>query len=580
MVEMKFAAQPDAGLAIIDRVPLRLRAIVLLGIAIFVYRFLLSPEFFIYEDDVHYYGEYLNKCPHIWDQFKWILANFPQGRPIGYIAQITLTCSVGEHLGLAYFINFLLIWANVALFFLLIDKLFGWKIAFISSLFAIIQPFDTTAAFYNSVAFADLGLFFGLIGANLLARERNASASLALLAALLTYEATIAVAALPLFAIAANKIRTADRRLLTWAPSALAAVIAPTVVYVVLRALFPDQRLTASLTPDLFHGMAVRFTLFVASIFKILWFSAGEVIRSQYPSALALSAFSVMALAALAALLLSPAAIAKEHAGEEAQGLATAGRRYSTIPLVCAAIAVIIVSYAFFSISYDAYPGVAGRAGRYNQGAALGLSLLLAGAFVALQRAAGIIRKLSVIALAALVFLWGAYAFVVQRQLVEIGRLELRAYGEILAKLDGLSPVTDVLIINPDHHLRGSGFIAMEIYSWMLGALPHVVFDVPDSNSLAVIKPKLAVDSQGQVDLAADSFRIATPYNPKLRAGHIIAIRWSGSHAERLASLMVDGKELLVQPPIRGGDAFSTVPLTPFGRWLFARYLVLRDSVR
>jgi hypothetical protein len=580
MVGMEFAARHDTGLAIIDRVPLRYRAIVFLGIAIFVYRFLLSPEFFIYEDDVHYYGEYLNKCPHIWDQIKWVLANFPQGRPIGYIAQITLTCSVGEHLGLGYFINFLLIWADVALFYLLVERLFGWKTALISSVLAIIQPFDTTAAFYNSVAFPDLSLFFGLIGANFLARKQNALASLALLAALLTYEAGGAVAALPLLAIAANKIRAADRRLLTWAPSAFAAVIAPTVVYVVLRALFPDQRLTASLTPDLLHGMAVRFTLFIESVFKILWFSASEVFRSQYPSALALSAFSMVALAALLALLLPRAATANERAGEVTQGAATAGRAYSSIPLVCAAIGVIVVSYAFFSISYDAYPGVAGRAGRYNQGAALGLSLLLAGAFVVLQRAGGIIRKLSFIALAALVFLWGAYAFVVQRQLVEIGRLELKAYGEILAKLDGLSPGTDVLIINPDHHLRGSGFIAMEIYSWMLGALPRIVFDVPDSNSIAVIEPKLAVDPNGQVDLASGSFRIATPYNPKLRAGHIIAVRWSGLYAERLASLKVDGKELLVQPPSSGGKAFSQLPLTRFGRWLFARYVPLRDSVR
>ena len=145
-------------------------------------------------------------------------------------------------------------------------------------------------AFYNSIAFADVGLFFGLFGANLLARGRSALASLALLATLLTYEAGVAVAALPrgrqnprlrppaidMDTVGARRRYRADHRTRGATPP------------------IPDQRLTASLTPDLLHGMAVRFTLFVPSIFKILWFSANEVFRSQYASAFALSAFSVL----------------------------------------------------------------------------------------------------------------------------------------------------------------------------------------------------------------------------------------------------------------------------------------------
>lgn len=88
------------------------------------------------------------------------------------------------------------------------------------------------------------------------------------------------------------------------------------------------------------------------------------------------------------------------------------------------------------------------------------------------------------------------------------------------------------------------------------------------------------MDSDGNVDLAPGTLRVLTPFNPKLRAGHIIALRWSGQQAEQLASLQVDGKELLVQPPITGGQAFTQLPLTRFGHLLLARYRLIRDSVR
>ena len=79
--------------------------------------------------------------------------------------------------------------------------------------------------------------------------------------------------------------------------------------------------------------------------------------------------------------------------------------------------------------------------------------------------------------------------------------------------------------------------------------------------------------------MAADSFRNFAR-TIQIARSYTIAVRWSGLNAGRLASLKVDSNELLVQPPIEVGEAFSKLPLTRFGRWLFARYVRRRDSGR
>ena len=163
-----------------------------LGIFLWVARFLLSLNMGFYEDDYTLVVRAMaGTSQEAFEFVRDLLLNFGgQGRPLQHSILFLIATTIGAMGGLsiAHEAAFIILWTNAILFFILIDKISDRRLAFISSLFYVLFSADTTQPFlYHAYGLQQSITYLLLASISYLSGKRVLS-YLIILGSLLSYE--------------------------------------------------------------------------------------------------------------------------------------------------------------------------------------------------------------------------------------------------------------------------------------------------------------------------------------------------------------------------------------------------------
>lgn len=540
----------------------------------FVYRFSMFPEFFLYEDDWYFYSTYYNSCPNAISTALGQFTEFLQGRPFFFSFTVALSCSSGGKLWVSYLIGAVIFSVNMLLLFLILRRYFHGMTAVLAVLLYIIQPWDTTQAYFTHIMSAQLALTFALLGFVLLISRYFILYAVATLFSLFCYEG--AFFAIPGFILIAF-IRSGSVRERVELGLCLGAWLGVLVFYSLLRIFLAESRVSISLSGGNFiRSLFSRWADLVLNMYNIIYYSISEVLNTIYPSVFTFSLTFCLTFTMFLCLIY----FNRRTAVLPPRRMRVGGVLPRWAELIIFFFLGLAVLFPFV-LSADIYPSLAGRGGRYYVASAIWFCLFLA-IFLSVRTSdASSLKVVKFGTLVALLYIFGAYAFLVQRQYVEIGAFQLRIYNEVFSKVDDLKDDRDILLI-VDDYLKDYGRLAMNRHTWMLDRMPNALFSVGGVRVLSIDeqRPETKLTLDGEIVRAKPDVHFASlSSSADLRAGKIIVLKIHGDKVERLDSLIVDGREVAAPMPSTGvGRAAEVLPLTRFGRWFFKRAARYKQS--